>query len=70
MKELYIEQRAYGIEHPGKWVNSLEDFDKKFKVGPWNNVVELKIRPPVEMDWSVNYRNTRKIVEEFFNARG
>ncbi len=66
MKEVIVEQRAFGMEHPWKRVASMDQFDRKFTVGAWNSCTELRLRLPGYV-WSTNYKKTRQLVEEFLN---
>lgn len=65
MKDLIIEQRAFGMDHPWKRIYSVAQFDKEFPIGPWNSCVELRLRAPGAV-WSTNYKNTRTLVEAYF----
>lgn len=66
-KSLVIEQRAFGMEHPAKRITSLSWFDREYPVGPWNTCIDLRLRLPGH-EWSMNYKKTRQLVEEFFVA--
>lgn len=64
-KSVVIEQRAFGMEHPNKRIRSMAHFDREYKVGPWNSCTDLRLRLPGAI-WSMNYKNTRQLVEDFF----
>ena len=65
MKDVIIEQRAFGMDHTPKRIHSLKEFDREYAVGPWNSCVELRLQLP-GYDWSMNYKKTRSFVEAFF----